>query len=960
MEETVQALNLLYSSSDPALKKQADDWLVQWQQTAPAWQISDQILSQENAPIPYTFFAAQTMRTKIQFDFNELPAESYSSLRDSLIRHIFKFRDPQHQPIHTQLAIAVADLAIQMDSAWQNPVGSLFETFGTSADNYAALLEILKMLPEENMNYKLMTDTHKRANSRQVLQGSTSNVVQFLLQLIPQCPNDEAKRKVLECFLSWVKFTNFNPHELAQNQLFLGTFQAVTEGSYLSEVATDIIVEVLRMSSQDLQYYEPVIRVCIQQTAGLRDKFEKLVSRGEDGIVEDKESAQQICRIYTEIGECLVPWIMDQNNNPEVLSILKILCMCTNLPLQEISVIPLEFWHRIRCEVCRRPEQDAKVDQFQGIFVEVLKVVLIRCTLPTDADPFQMDDDYTAYRARLLQTAEDCLEVLTPNTALEHVLQSLQQGQGQGVTTQESHFFVLTAVGARAQVREGSVLWMLIQSLPPLISQEIQQDNLEAALLHYTKKTAIELLGCLWKWVKTKPDFLRSSLNMISTILLSPAPPPGAAPHILERVKQTQQSASIALKDICSGGKAHLQDLVPQLCQLYTGTMALPIRMHLCIVEGVGAVAAHLQNDADFKQGIEQLLTPLVQGMQSEQDKPNILAEILDRLTTIIRQFRVQEGSAKAITIGECIEKMLWPLVRQTLMNHATDSKVVEKGCRVLKHSMRCVPELFKPNVSGLAQLLVLAFQQNQHSSFLYSAEILANTYASDPEIIPILTHLFQSLSGTAFQVLSNNVSKLEEITELVEDFYGMFERYLRYAPMVVLGAPTLPNALQLCVPAIFVQQKDAMEAIIAFIEAVFNLVAEANRNRQCEKTRFGQILRPHVLAIAPDLLKAIFQLIAQVPTRSQQETIPCVIECVRDAFGKELFAQWTEAGLVMLPPAVGSNHERMKFRSHLVDGDSHQIYDTVADMCYRSEQIVLRNRNKPKEPTGPQAIRDK
>ena len=35
---------------------------------------------------------------------------------------------------------------------------------------------------------------------------------------------------------------------------------------------------------------------------------------------------------------------------------------------------------------------------------------------------------------------------------------------------QEAHFFVLTMVASRAEVREGSVLWQLIQSLPPLIS----------------------------------------------------------------------------------------------------------------------------------------------------------------------------------------------------------------------------------------------------------------------------------------------------------------------------------------------------------------------------------------------------------------------------------------------------------------------------------------------------------
>merc|ERR1719272_711503 len=169
------------------------------------------------------------------------------------------------------------------------------------------------------------------------------------------------------------------------------------------------------------------------------------------------------------------------------------------------------------------------------------------------------------------------------------------------------------------------------------------------------------------------------------------------------------------------------------------------------------------------------------------------------------------------------ISNTFWPMLQQTLQTHPGDPKVVEKSCRLLKHSMRCVPDLFKPNVSAVASTLIPAFQSHQHSSYLYSAEILANTYAHDPEIVPVLTHLFHELSSTALRCLlvAKEQNQLENVTELVEDFYGMFERYLRYAPTIVLEAPTLPPTLLLWNAVIFVQQKDAVEAIIAFIESV-------------------------------------------------------------------------------------------------------------------------------------------
>ncbi|CAE7230848.1 TNPO3 [Symbiodinium natans] len=136
------------------------------------------------------------MRTKVQFDFYELPVESYGALRDSMLNHIDRFRAAEHQPIHTQLAIALADLAIQMDNAWPNPIETLFQRFGQTPQSWFTLLEVMKMLPEENNNYKLMTDSFKRESCSQRLQAATAQVVQFLLKL--QCSDVQAKRKVLE------------------------------------------------------------------------------------------------------------------------------------------------------------------------------------------------------------------------------------------------------------------------------------------------------------------------------------------------------------------------------------------------------------------------------------------------------------------------------------------------------------------------------------------------------------------------------------------------------------------------------------------------------------------------------------------------------------------------------------------------------------------------------------------
>merc|ERR1712228_790139 len=124
---------------------------------------------------------------------------------------------------------------------------------------------------------------------------------------------------------------------------------------------------------------------------------------------------------------------------------------------------------------------------------------------------------------------------------------------------------------------------------------------------------------------------------------------------------------------------------------------------------------------------------------------------------------------------------------------------------------------------------------------------------------------------------------------------------------MIVLQAPTLGPTLQLWHVAIFVQQKDAIEALIAFVESVLHLVKESNNSalRHDQKVH-GQLLRPHALQVCPGFVEAIFKLIAGVPTRYVQETLPSVLKCVAQAFPQE-FPAWLEAGLCVLPQSVAS-----------------------------------------------------
>lgn len=57
-----------------------------------AWEVSDQLL-QLKQDVESCYFAAQTMKMKIQTSFYELPPETHIALRDSLLSHIQSLKD---------------------------------------------------------------------------------------------------------------------------------------------------------------------------------------------------------------------------------------------------------------------------------------------------------------------------------------------------------------------------------------------------------------------------------------------------------------------------------------------------------------------------------------------------------------------------------------------------------------------------------------------------------------------------------------------------------------------------------------------------------------------------------------------------------------------------------------------------------------------------------------------------
>lgn len=110
-----------------------------------AWSACNQILNDAQSLVVCTF-AAQTMRRKMVSDFRELDPASYTTIRQSLLNHLWQVAfmlhlmsipifsvvkqkfDANTQPIVTQLAVALIDLYLQVPE-WNEFGVELFNQF---------------------------------------------------------------------------------------------------------------------------------------------------------------------------------------------------------------------------------------------------------------------------------------------------------------------------------------------------------------------------------------------------------------------------------------------------------------------------------------------------------------------------------------------------------------------------------------------------------------------------------------------------------------------------------------------------------------------------------------------------------------------------------------------------------------------------------------------------------------
>lgn len=250
-QTVINASTTFYSTQDQEQRRNAEQWLNDFKKSVNAWFVSDQILlTDENEQV--LFFAAQTIRNKIQNSFHELSAESHESLKNSLIQHLEKLSTSKYTTVQTQINIALSDLIMLMNT-WQNPLPDIIQKFN-KPEQMDTLIDFLTILPEEISNKRLKLGQNRRDQLKSLFSNSSPFLIEYLEQSLAQLSilsfeETQSKIKAIyKCYSSWIDCKLIEANLIINSQLYIYLFRILSEPKTdldLHDVVTTCLINIL-------------------------------------------------------------------------------------------------------------------------------------------------------------------------------------------------------------------------------------------------------------------------------------------------------------------------------------------------------------------------------------------------------------------------------------------------------------------------------------------------------------------------------------------------------------------------------------------------------------------------------------------------------------------------------------------------------------------------------------------
>jgi len=424
------------------------------------------------------------------------------------------------------------------------------------------------------------------------------------------------------------------------------------------------------------------------------------------------------------------------------------------------------------------------------------------------------------------------------------------------------------------------------------------------------KATCIRTVGTYANWLSRNPQELIALLTFVSGGL---------------NEDKTAAAAAQAMRHLCEGCAEHLatEATMQQLLQMYQGTLPLQLQPadRVDLISALAFVVSMMEM-RHMLPAMEAIAQPLVARLSAtlqspESSNPKEVADCLEQLCALLRSVTppsagaAQDPQLAANGGHPCVQMLdkLWDTFAAVFARHGTSSNCMEKLCRCYKHTARNCGDWFRPLVHKLIPQVCQWFTQHPHSCFLYMCNVCLTSFGQNErvgDLLPTFTEAYQRMTQATFTLLNGDGSQLKLVDhpDVVDDFFELSGKVLRFQPQLLLESPLLTPTFQCGCEALHLQHREAGRSAFRFFDNLIDLLQRPKRLGVELSEGSMANLRAVLGQCGPKLVTQVITAIAGALPASRTRLIaPLLKELIK--VEAAVTEQWARATIQGLPAEI-------------------------------------------------------
>lgn len=661
--------------------------------------------------------------------------------------------------VNVQLALALANLALQF-LTWNGAVAELVSTLTQNSGTIPALLEFLRVLPEElSSNRRIpITDDEYKSRTVELLTNNADDVMRLLMSLIQVPDYSNNKTLIFRCFNSWVR--EVNPAEIVNPTFLDMLFQSLNDSEIFDPVV-DCIRSIIR-ETREVDDSLELIQALYPRVISLRP----LILQHKD----DLDTFESLTLLFTEAGEA---WHMLIARAPkDFRPLVEAIAECAAYD-EDLDVVKYTFyfWNELQNMITLDRYNEAREDLGE-IFLRLIEILISHLQYPTSgntADPFngnrEAEEKFKSFRHEMGDVLKDCCRVVGSTSALRvpyQFMQNVLQAQPASASWQsvEAALFGVRSMGREIDPSENDVMPQIMKLIDTLPEHS------------HVRYTATLVIGRYTEWSLKHPEFLELQVNYVTA-------------GFSHQDADVVNAAALALRDICYDCGPLLVNYIDQLYPFYeemgtrVGT-AISWRSYFTVTKAIAYIIAS-QPIAEITKSLERFGEPICERLvalailpEDPKNQRNI-ADQIDLLEAFVRGVRVDVPIGSQNPLTKFVLEVL-PILDRVIDQHGNARIVTEGYCRFVRSSiLECRTDLLSV-LPSIAEKLVNLFEKTRFGSYLWITGSIIREFSTEDlgeHVISGVWQFAERQMASFLQYLSS-ITDFREIPDLFDDFFLM------------------------------------------------------------------------------------------------------------------------------------------------------------------------------------------